>query len=163
MLVCDIKLLNAETFGHGGSVPEWPSRDAQAQDRLKPQISGAHSSSLELGAVCDTDPVTLIAHQERYAVKGYDLLEDMLRNEELDLVALCTPSGLHPDQAVLAAKYGVNVVTEKPMATRWQDGVRMVKACDQANVRLLVVKQNRRNSTLQMLKRAFDEKSFGWV
>lgn len=108
----------------------------------------AHSNSLELGAVCDTDPVALIDHQERYAVKGYDQMEDMLRNEALDLVALCTPSGLHPDQAVLAAKHGVNVITEKPMATRWQDGVRMVRACDQANVRLLVVKQNRRNSTL---------------
>jgi UDP-N-acetyl-2-amino-2-deoxyglucuronate dehydrogenase len=90
-------------------------------------------------------------------------MEDMLSNESIDLVALCTPSGLHPDQAVLAASYGVNVVTEKPMATRWQDGVRMVKACDDARVRLFVVKQNRRNTTLQMLKRAFDEKRFGKV
>jgi UDP-N-acetyl-2-amino-2-deoxyglucuronate dehydrogenase len=60
-------------------------------------------------------------------------------------------------------RHGVNVVTEKPMATRWQDGVRMVRACDQANVRLFVVKQNRRNSTLQLLKRVFDEKRFGRV
>jgi len=123
----------------------------------------AHSSDLALVAVCDTDRQTLKAHQEQYAVKGYARLEDMLRNEDLDLVALCTPSGQHPDQAVLAAGHGVNVLTEKPMATRWQDGVRMVKACDQAHVRLLVVKQNRRNSTLQMLKRAFDEKRFGKV
>ena len=49
------------------------------------------------------------------------------------------------------------------MATRWQDGVRMVKACDDAGVRLFVVKQNRRNTTLQMLKRAFDEKRFGKI
>jgi len=123
----------------------------------------AHSGDLELVAVCDNDRAALQVHQEKYSVKGYARMEDMLRNEELDMVALCTPSGLHPDQAVLAASYGLNVVTEKPMATRWQDGVRMVKACDQANVRLLVVKQNRRNSTLQMLKRAFDEKRFGKV
>ncbi|MGV6851182.1 MAG: Gfo/Idh/MocA family protein, partial [bacterium] len=73
------------------------------------------------------------------------------------------PSGIHPEQAVIAAKHGVNVVTEKPMATRWQDGVRMVKACDEANVRLFVVKQNRRNSTLQLLKRAVNEKRFGKI
>jgi len=49
------------------------------------------------------------------------------------------------------------------MATRWTDGVAMVKACDRANVRLFVVKQNRRNSTLQLLKRAIQEKRFGQI
>jgi predicted dehydrogenase len=87
----------------------------------------------------------------------------MLEKEELDLVAICTPSGVHPDQVVMAAKHGVHVMTEKPMATRWQDGVRMVKACDDAGVRLFVVKQNRRNSTLQLLKRAVSEKRFGKI
>lgn len=122
-----------------------------------------HADNLELVAVCDIDPVTLKAHEEKYGVNGYSRMEDMLAAEQLDLVALCTPSGLHPDQTVLAAKHKVNVVTEKPMATRWQDGVRMVKACDEAGVRLFVVKQNRRNTTLQMLKRAFEEKRFGKV
>ena len=122
-----------------------------------------HANDLELAAVCDNDRAVLATHVEKYSVRGYARMDEMLRHEALDVVALCTPSGLHPDQAVLAATHGVNVVTEKPMATRWQDGVRMVRACDQANVRLLVVKQNRRNSTLQMLKRAFDEKRFGKV
>ena len=47
------------------------------------------------------------------------------------------------------------------MATRWQDGLAMVKACDDAGVRLFVVKQNRRNATLQLLKRAMGEGRFG--
>jgi len=63
----------------------------------------------------------------------------------------------------MIAKYGIHVMTEKPMATRWQDGQRMVKACDEAGVRLFVVKQNRRNSTLQLLKRAVEEKRFGKI
>jgi UDP-N-acetyl-2-amino-2-deoxyglucuronate dehydrogenase len=87
----------------------------------------------------------------------------MLKAEALDLVALCTPSGLHPEQAILAARHGVHVLTEKPMATRWNDGVRMVRACDDAGVRLFVVKQNRRNTTLQLLKRAVSEKRFGKI
>ncbi|WP_443113619.1 Gfo/Idh/MocA family protein [Herbaspirillum seropedicae] len=122
-----------------------------------------HAEHLELAAVCDTDAAVLAKHTEKYGVPGYLSLEQMLRAEKLDLIALCTPSGIHPDQAVLAARLGVNVITEKPMATRWQDGVRMVKACDEAGVRLFVVKQNRRNNTLQLLKRAVEEKRFGKI
>ena len=54
-------------------------------------------------------------------------------------------------------------MTEKPMATRWHDGVRMVKACDEAGVRLFVVKQNRRNATLQLLKKAIEQDRFGKI
>ena len=49
-------------------------------------------------------------------------------------------------QAIEAARAGRHVMTEKPMATRWTDGLRMVRACDEAGVHLFVVKQNRRNS-----------------
>jgi len=87
----------------------------------------------------------------------------MLKKENLDLVAICTPSGTHACQTELCAQYSVNVITEKPMATRWQDGIRMVKACDDANVHLFVVKQNRRNPTLQLLKRAIKENRFGKI
>ncbi len=121
------------------------------------------ADDIELVAVCDIDAAVLAAHQQQYQVPGYQRMEDMLKAEQIDVVALCTPSGLHPDQAVLAAQYGVHVLSEKPMATRWQDGLRMVKACDDAGVRLFVVKQNRRNTTLQLLKRAIDEKRFGRI
>ncbi|MBK7953328.1 MAG: Gfo/Idh/MocA family oxidoreductase [Candidatus Accumulibacter sp.] len=123
----------------------------------------AHSDHLELVAVCDNNPSVLEVHQERHQVPGYESLEDLLDNEQLDLVALCTPSGLHPEQAITASRHGVHVMTEKPMATRWQDGVRMVRACDDAGVHLFVVKQNRRNTTLQLLKRAVEEKRFGKI
>lgn len=122
-----------------------------------------HAANIELAAVCDNNPAVLAEHTNKYEVPGYLHLDDMLKAENLDMVALCTPSGIHPDQAVMAAKFGVNVMTEKPMATRWQDGVRMVKACDEAGVRLFVVKQNRLNTTLQLLKRAVTEKRFGKI
>lgn len=122
-----------------------------------------HKDDVELCAICDVDSTVLARHQSEYQIPAYLHLEDMLKGEQLDLVALCTPSGLHPDQTVLAARYGVNVMTEKPMATRWSDGIRMVKACDESGVRLFVVKQNRRNTTLQLLKRAIEEKRFGKI
>jgi len=122
-----------------------------------------HQSDIELVAVCDTDKMTLHEKSTQYQVPGYLRFEEMLREIRPDVVALCTPSGIHPEQAVIAASHGVNVMTEKPMATRWQDGVRMVKACDENNVRLFVVKQNRRNTTLQLVKRAITEKRFGKI
>jgi UDP-N-acetyl-2-amino-2-deoxyglucuronate dehydrogenase len=122
-----------------------------------------HADNIDLAAVCDTDAKVLAEHAEKYRVPRYTELECMLGKEQLDLIALCTPSGIHSAQTVLASRHGVNVMTEKPMATRWQDGVRMVKACDEAGVRLFVVKQNRCNTTLQLLKRAIEEKRFGRI
>jgi UDP-N-acetyl-2-amino-2-deoxyglucuronate dehydrogenase len=122
-----------------------------------------HAKHLELAAICEVDPVVLNEHAKKYNIPAYRNLEEMLDQEQLDLVALCTPSGIHPEQTVLSAKHGIHVMTEKPMATRWNDGVRMVKACDEAGVRLFVVKQNRRNTTLQLLKRAVREKRFGKI
>ena len=122
-----------------------------------------HSSSIKLVAVCDNNPSVLEKHMNLFNIDGYDSINEMLKLNKIDLLILCTPSGLHADQTVLAASYGIHVMTEKPMATRWQDGLRMVKACDEANVRLFVVKQNRMNSTLQVLKRAISEKRFGRI
>ena len=122
-----------------------------------------HQSEMELVAVCDTDRTILERTTASYGVPGYVVFEEMLRESRPDLVALCTPSGVHPEQAIIAATQRINVMTEKPMATRWKDGVRMVKACDENKVRLFVVKQNRRNTTLQLLKRAITEKRFGRI
>lgn len=122
-----------------------------------------HRNDLELTAICDVDSAVLAQHAQTYHVPAYRDIEEMFLNEKLDLVVLCTPSGIHADQAVLAAKHKVHVMSEKPMATRWNDGLRMVKACDAAKVRLFVVKQNRLNATLQLLKRAVTEKRFGKI
>lgn len=122
-----------------------------------------HNDDMELISVCDTDYAVLKEHQDKYGVPGYQNLEEMLEKEELDIVSICTPSGIHPGQVIMAANKGIQVITEKPMATRWKDGMRMVQACDEAGVRLFVVKQNRRNTTLQLLKRAVDEKRFGKI
>ena len=122
-----------------------------------------HKDNIELVAICDTNEEVLKKHETLYKVKGYLGLEKMLEEQTLDLVAICTPSGMHPNQVELVAQHGIHVMTEKPMATRWQDGVRMVRACDKAGVHLFVVKQNRRNTTLQLLKRAISEKRFGKI
>jgi len=59
-----------------------------------------HSDHLELVAVCDNNLSVLTSHQQQYHVPGYSHIEDLLGSEQVDLVALCTPSGLHPEQAI---------------------------------------------------------------
>ena len=118
---------------------------------------------LDLKAVCDTDKSILKSYEGISDINLYTNISSMLSSEKLDIVVLCTPSGLHAKQAIQAAKQGVNVVTEKPMATKYLDGVAMINACDDANVRLFVVKQNRLNPTVQLLKRARDEDRFGKI
>jgi UDP-N-acetyl-2-amino-2-deoxyglucuronate dehydrogenase len=123
-----------------------------------------HGERAELAAVCDTDPAALKAAVDKTGARGFASLTELLAVRAelgIDCVVLTTPSGLHPRQAIEVARAGIDVMTEKPMATRWQDGLAMVKACDDAGVRLFVVKQNRRNPTLQLLKRAVAEGRFG--
>lgn len=122
-----------------------------------------HQQRVELVAICDNDPVALAVTAEKYQVPAYAALKQLLKESDADLIVLCTPSGLHAEQAIQAAQAGRHVMTEKPMATRLSDGRAMVQACDQADVQLFVVKQNRRNPTLQLLRRTIDKKRFGRI
>jgi UDP-N-acetyl-2-amino-2-deoxyglucuronate dehydrogenase len=124
---------------------------------------GAHRDRIELVAVCDSDPAALDAAVTSTGVRGFGSLTSLLADSAADVVVLCTPSGQHSAQTIQIAAAGRHVITEKPMATRWADGKGMVEACDAANVRLFVVKQNRRNPTLQLLKRAVEQKRFGRI
>ena len=122
-----------------------------------------YQDEFEFTAACDIDKNACKSIDNKHGIICYSDLSSMLENEKLDIAVLCTPSGLHPSQAILLARSGVHVISEKPMATRYEDGLAMVKACDEACVRLFVVNQNRRNATLQLLKHALEEKRFGKI
>ena len=122
-----------------------------------------HSDRAELVDVCDTNPAALKAAADATGARPFSSLTEMLAHTTADAVILATPSGLHPWQAIEVAQSGRHVVSEKPMATRWEDAKHMVKACDEAGVRLFVVKQNRRNATLQLLKKAIEGGRFGRI
>lgn len=122
-----------------------------------------HDDNLELVSVCDTNKQVLDSVTHDKKINGYLLLSEMLVKENLDVISICTPSGLHPKQTIEIANTGVSVVSEKPMATKYQDGLTMVEVCDKNNVKLFIVKQNRKNATIQLLKRAIEEKRFGKI
>ncbi|NDV11545.1 Gfo/Idh/MocA family protein [Crenobacter caeni] len=122
-----------------------------------------HADRAELTDVCDIDPAVLAAAVARTGARGHASIDALLETSDADVVILTTPSGLHPAQSIAASRAGFHVMTEKPMATRWEDGLAMVRAADEAGRRLFVVKQNRRNATLQLLKRAMQAKRFGRI
>lgn len=122
-----------------------------------------HSDNLVLDAVCDIEPTAVQNAVNNYHCNGYATLTELLKYSNADIVTLCTPSGLHAKQTIQIAHSGKHIITEKPMATRWQDGLTMVNTCDEVGVKLFVVKQNRLNATLQALKQAVVNQRFGKI
>ena len=128
-----------------------------------------HRHECELVAVCDIVPeraraaAAAASEAGGHAVTPYTDYAEMLKVETLDAVSICTPSGLHTEHGIQAADTGRHVVTEKPMAITLESCDRLIQACDRNRVQLLVVKQNRMNTTLQLLKRAVDKGRFGRI
>lgn len=122
-----------------------------------------HSSHAELVDVCDIDQGALDAAVRKTGAVPHKSIGDLLAQTNADAVILTTPSGLHAPQGIEVARAGLHVVSEKPMATQLRDGIAMNAACEAAGVRLFVVKQNRRNATLQLLKGAIDQGRFGRI
>ena len=118
---------------------------------------------LNLAAVADIDADRARTAGEEQGVASFKSLDDMLAGAELDIVSICTPSGLHSAQGVTVAKSGKHVLTEKPMSLTLAQADALVQACDAAGVHLFVVKQNRLNPPVQLLKRAVDKNRFGRI
>ena len=111
----------------------------------------------------------IISERAEEAAKTYNIpsfytdYHQMLEKEQLDAVSICTPSGLHPAIGIDVAKHKINVITEKPMAISVEGADKLIHACDENNVQLFVVKQNRLNTTMQLLKQAVDKGRFGRI
>jgi UDP-N-acetyl-2-amino-2-deoxyglucuronate dehydrogenase len=118
---------------------------------------------LELVAVCDVDPTRVEQAAKERGVECFTSYEKMLKESNADVITIATPSGLHTDQGVAAARAGKHVVMEKPMAISLTGADALVHACDKAGVQLFVVKQNRLNPPIQLLKRAIDKNRFGRI
>ena len=88
---------------------------------------------------------------------------EILKREDIDLVSICTPSGIHPEHVIQAARAGKHALSEKPAGTKVADVDRAIQACDEAGVKYFVVKQNRFNKTVQMLRKALDAGRFGRI
>jgi predicted dehydrogenase len=71
-------------------------------------------------AVSDIN-ISLRSEAEKYGARFYSDYHEMLEREELDFAAISTPSSLHKDPVVAAAKKGIDMFIEKPVATTLKD------------------------------------------
>ncbi|MFC1510849.1 Gfo/Idh/MocA family protein [Candidatus Margulisiibacteriota bacterium] len=116
----------------------------------------------ELVAVCDVKQERAKRVGEKLGLPYYLNYDEMLIQEQVDVVNILTPSGLHAEQAVdIANKYKKHIVCEKPMALTLRDADDMIEACRQNGVKLFVVKQNRYNLPILKLREMIEEQRFG--
>jgi UDP-N-acetyl-2-amino-2-deoxyglucuronate dehydrogenase len=120
------------------------------------KISGAR-----LVSVCDVRKERAAGLGAKYGVPYYEDMHDMMRSEKVDVVVVLTESGRHAEHVVELATYGKHIVVEKPMALTLDDADRMIEACDAAQIRLFVVKQNRFNLPVLKLREAMEAGRFG--
>ena len=115
----------------------------------------------ELVAVCDIVPELAEAFANKYGAEPYTDYLEMLQRDDIDVVTIATPSGLHADIGIAAAEAGKHVLVEKPMAMTLKTADEMIEACHKASVKLGVIHQNRFNDSIKLLRTALDDGRFG--
>ena len=125
-------------------------------DLLSSAIEGA-----SLVAVCDSNAMRADQFGETYKVNAYHDYHEMMTSEDIDVVSILTPSGLHAKHCIDIAPYGKTIIVEKPMALTLEDADAMNAATAAHNCRLFVVKQNRFNVPVMKLREALDAGRFG--
>ncbi len=120
------------------------------------QIKGA-----ELVAVCDSVANKAKKIGLQFDVPAYADMDEMMQNENIDVAVVLTPSGLHAEHVINLAKYGKDIMVEKPMALTLDDADAMIEACDKNSCRLFIIKQNRFNVPVAKLREAHQAKRFG--
>ena len=130
-------------------------------------IGQVHAKALEgvdnttIVAVADPREEAGRALADKAGAQWYASYVEMLADPLVDVVILGTPSGLHPEQTVLAAQAGKHVITEKPMSITKDGATRMIEACERSDVRLAVIFQNRLSRDVFRVKRAIERGLIG--
>lgn len=123
-----------------------------------------NNDRFNLVAVCDCNEDKANQAAQKYNVDAYyDLKNMLIEKKEIDIVAICTPSGLHPEHSILASNHAKHVLTEKPMSCTADDALAMIETAEKNEKKLFVVKQNRLNPTVVALKAAIDSGKFGSI
>lgn len=123
------------------------------------------SKNGKLVAVCDIDVSKANDLANEYQATAYYEIESLLEKEvsNIDVIAICSPNGLHAQHSVLALNAGFHVLCEKPMAISVNDCGEMIKAAEKANKRLFAIKQNRFNPPVAAVKEAIEKGILGKI
>lgn len=121
------------------------------------------TNGAKLVATCDIEEPKSKDLAQKYSAKAYQQIEDLLKDDDVDIVSICSPNGLHAHHSILSLKAGKHVLCEKPMAISVHDCGEMIKTAEKANKRLFVIKQNRYNPPVDAVKKIIDEGKMGKI
>lgn len=122
------------------------------------KVNGGH-----LVAVCDTIAERAESLGKKYNVPFFTDMHEMMRkmDDRIQVVNILTESGSHAAHCIELAQHKKHIVVEKPMALTLADADRMIQVCDDAGIKLFVVKQNRYNRPVRKLREALEAGRFG--
>ncbi len=114
-----------------------------------------------LVAVCDVIPVAAEKLASEYGAEAMTDLDALLARDDIQVISVCVPSGLHAEIGIKAAQAGKHVICEKPIEITLEAADRLIAACDTAGVLLQVISQHRFGAGMQRLKKAIDDGALG--
>lgn len=115
----------------------------------------------EFTAVCSRDINKARIFAEQYGVKAYSDIDEMVAAAGVEAVSICTPHPGHVEPAVKAAKAGLHVLVEKPLASSLEDCDKIIEAAREKRVILGTVCQRRFYSPVQRVRKAIDDGKIG--
>ncbi len=131
--------------------------------RISPNYFDAISKCdiAELVAICDVDiDKAKKAAEDNNVPAYYSDIDDMLNNEEVDVCCILTPSGIHAEAAMRAAKHKVHILCEKPLDVSVENMQAMIDCCKENNVKLGAIFQRRFFIAAVKTKEAIEK---GWL
>lgn len=120
----------------------------------------AASPHSEFAGVCDFLPERAEAFAKKYGIKAYTSIEDMAK-DGIQAVSICTPHPIHCDAAVRAARAGMHVIIEKPLASSLEDCDAIIAAARESGVTGATVCQRRYFAPCRRIRKAIDEGKIG--
>ncbi|MCQ2432922.1 MAG: Gfo/Idh/MocA family oxidoreductase [Clostridia bacterium] len=114
-----------------------------------------------LYGAADADELRAEQFAKEHICRAYPDFDAMLSDPELDAVCICTPSGLHPEQAARALRAGKHVVLEKPMALDTASAAMLAEEAEESGSRLTVVSQLRFTDSARYARQLLSEDAFG--
>ena len=134
--------------------------------RISPNhIAAAVANKLEIVAMCDINPDNIVDKKLKFdlpdTVKEYLDYREMLKKEDIDLIAIATESGKHAQIALECIEADCNLIIEKPIALSLEDADEIIRKADEKGVKVCACHQNRFNKSIQKIREAVDKKRFG--
>ena len=121
----------------------------------------SRNDECELVALCDNQDKTKL-NLEQYSIPFYHSLDELLKTEsEIDVVSICTPNGLHAQQAINILEYNKHVVVEKPLGLTKAECEKVIYKSLRQNKHVFGVMQNRYSPPSQWIKSIIDTEKLG--